>query len=44
LKTEAQAKELAGIALESSFACVSGFEKRAGISFSDLAAFLPPEH
>jgi hypothetical protein len=26
LKPEAQAKELAGIALESSFACASGFD------------------
>jgi hypothetical protein len=36
-KPEAQAKELAGIALESSFACASGFDKRGFFSlFSDL--------
>jgi hypothetical protein len=36
-KPEAQAKELAGIALESSFACASGFDKRGIFSpFSDL--------
>jgi hypothetical protein len=36
-KPETQAKELAGIALESSFACASGFDKRGFFSpFSDL--------
>jgi hypothetical protein len=36
-KPEAQAKELAGIALESSFACASGFDRRGIFSpFSDL--------
>ena len=36
-KPEAQAKELAGIALESSFACASGFDKQGGVRpFSDL--------